>query len=312
MALDRTTVIRGPAIVTYDSQVFYTNDDIKVVTRVNTAPRSVDMFGPVAMMREQIITEVTFTPAGKWGYYAKLWPAAVLTPVPGTSLVGATDKNLTIQTLAGQLETWNAAFISKLPEATFSATKKIWGAVTFTCIGKNNTAWSDAAKRSAVASQAFADTSFAIADEVVQEYTVAWGVASPWATILTADGVKITPSLKSSERKSDGEGVYDVLLDSVEWVAKLTPVGVSESQLMTLLKHQGSGVTRGSLISDNAQNLVISGTGVYVKMTVAVPRISNLSHSTGTDRIGEIEFVAHPAIATGARSADMVVATAAP
>ncbi len=312
MAFDRTTLIHGPAIITYDSQVMYTAGDIKVTPKLMTVDQKMSAFGRVGYRLDDIAVEITFTPIGKWAYYAKLLPHT--TPVPGTSLAGATDKNVTIQTIAGVLETWNTGFVSKMPSATFSATKPIWGAVTMTCIGKNNTAWTDAAKRSVIASNAFADTSFAIADEVRQAYTIAWGSSAPWTTINTVDGITIEGSMSPKAVQLDSEGTMDYRMgeEGVEWVAKCTPAGVTETQLNDLLKTQGTGVSRGALMSGNAQILNISGTGVYVRMYLAFPRIGNLSHNAGANRIGDLEFVAHPGVATGAQSALIYFGTAAP
>jgi hypothetical protein len=103
MAIDRATIIRGPAIVTYDSQVMYTEDDIilrPILSRfdINTAA-----YGKVDERLDDIVYEVTFTPVGVWSYYSKLFPHT--TPSIGSSIIGSTDKNLTINSIAGRLIT---------------------------------------------------------------------------------------------------------------------------------------------------------------------------------------------------------------
>lgn len=309
---DRTTPVSGPAIITFDSQVYFVNDKITVKPIMKLSDRRSDQHGLTGWRRDQIGVEITFTPYGKWGLYTKLWPSSILTPIRGTSMCGATDKDVTIQTIAGQLETWKGGFISKPPAATFSAEKSLWGSVTIKCYGANTTAWTDAAKRAVIASQAYANATFVIADELIQPYTLAWGAASPWDAIETKDGITVTPTLKTTPRKSDTFGEYDELMDDVEWRAKFTPVGQTEAQILTLLKLQGSGVVRGSLISDVALPLNISGTGVYVRLYLATPIDGALVHGGVEDRVGELEFVANPWFTSGVKQPFVYAGTAAP
>ncbi len=310
MSFDRSTTIRGPAIITFDSMTFYPAGNIKVSWKLVTAPQRANAYGRVGSRRDDLVIDVSFTPIGKWGYYTKLWPHT--TPIQGASLAGATDKSLVIQTHNGVQETFKGAFLSKMPSGTFSAVKPIWGECTFSFVGANNTAWSDAVKRLVIASQAFSDTSFAIADEVRQPYAIAYGAASPWSTMETLDGIVVTPSMQTKARKTDTDGTIDFGLGDVEWVAKCTPVGESEAQLLALIKTQGTGVTRGSLITDNALVLNIIGTGVYVRIYLAVPSQAEMDHDVETERLGAIQFDAQPWFTAGVQQPLVYLGTGAP
>ncbi len=311
MSISRTTIIRGPAIITYDSVVMYTEDDIILTPGLTTFDVPTSMFGKADVRLDDIVTEVTFKPVGNWGYRSVLYPHA--NPTIGSSLFGATDKDLTIQTLAGQLLTWKAAAITKMPDLTLSANKTMFGSATFVCIGANNTAWTDDAKRAVVAANDFSDVSFDPADILTQPYSLAWGAVSPWDAIETESGVVMTFELAAQPVTTDSEGTIDMTIEGVEVTAKLTPVGISEAQLLALLKIQGTGVTRGaSLLTLNSNDLVASGTGVHVTLYDSVPTEGPFRFGRTVLRTGEIAFKGIRDYSSGAGGALFRLDTAAP
>lgn len=310
-AIDRSTIIRGPAIVAYNSITMYVKDAIKVAMKTITFDKMTSSYGKVDEALSEIMYEITFTPAGKWTGLSTLWPHT--TPSIGSSIFGATDKNLTIQTHAGQLLTFKAAAVTKMPDILLSATKTLIGPVTFTAIGANNTAWTDTAKRTIVAANAFADTSFAPADLVTQAYTVAWGAASPFDSMNTEDGVVISPSMTTKAVLTDDQGTVDMTLENVEVSAKFTPVGISETNLQTFMKQQGATVLRGaSLGTINAAAFNVSGTGVYVRIYNASPKNGTIQFDKALNRIGEVELVGTAQFSVGVRQPLFYVGTASP
>ncbi|MFH0878553.1 MAG: hypothetical protein V2A34_02460 [Lentisphaerota bacterium] len=311
MSIDRTTIVKGPAIVTFDSEVMYVKDAITLNYKLDTFEIPVSTHGSVDQRISNVPVEISFTPVGKWDALSQLFPHT--TPAPGDSIFGATDKNLTIQTKAGVLITCKAAAVTKMPDIISSTTKTLLGQVTFTCIGVNNTAWTDAAKRLLVASNAWSDTSFSPADVLTQTYAIAWGSASPWSTIKTMDGVTISFGLKTSPIETDEDGLVDMCVDDVSVSAKLTPVGVSETQLVDLLKGQGTGAVRGaSLATINSNALNISGTGVYVRIYAAVPKETPMAFERAKNRAGSITFEGVRTVATGVLQPLFYVGAAAP
>lgn len=287
--IDRSTIIRGPALVTFNSVSFYSRDDIVATPKINTFKIDSSMHGQVDERLSDVLWEITFTPVGKWAGLATLFPYA--TPVVGSSVFGATDKNLVIQTLAGQQITYKAAAVTKMPDVVLSAAKTLIGSVTFTAIGANNTEWTDAAKRAVIASVAFSDTSFNPADIKTQAYSVAWGSTSPWNAIKTESGVTLSFNVSMDPVVTDSDGTVDMTLKDVEVTAKFTPVGVSEADLLALLKVQGSGIARGASLGGNKNDLVVTGTGVTVTVYDASPKDGPSKFGQTTLRAGEVSLV---------------------
>lgn len=304
--MDRTNIIQGPAIVTYNSQVFYTEGDITVTPQVNTFDVMASAFGKVDERLDQITYEIGFTPAGQWvaGHLPVLWPYQ--NPSLYSSIFGATDKDLTIQTLAGSLHTYKAAAVVSMPEIFLGATKTPIGAITFRAIGENDTEWSDEAKRAVIAATTFADTSFDPAQIKTAPYTAAWGSTSPWDDIETESGWTFSFDVSIEDRICDSQGMVDGIITSVGVMAKCVPVGVTEANILALLKLQGSGVARGASLAGNAANLVITGPSAgYPLVTVynCAPKECGFVFGQSSLRHGELGFVAIRKFTTGAATA---------
>jgi hypothetical protein len=77
------------------------------------------------------------------------------------------------------------------------------------------------------------------------------------------------------------------------------PEGITEAQLVTALKLQGTGNARGRSLNANSNSLVITGTGVSVTLTGAQMKGGGMQFGPITPRIGEVEFVATRTFSTG-------------
>jgi hypothetical protein len=306
MPISRTDIIRGPAIVTFDGVTMYTEGDITTEESIETFPIATSMFGPQTDERvDAIVQTVSFTPVGVYAYRTKLFPH--LTPVIGASIFA--DKDLVIKTLAGVTKTLHNAAVSQQPTLFFSATKQLYGPVTFTAIGADNVAWSGAAKRQTVASAAFSDVSFNPDHILTQPYAAAWGASSPWDVIESEDGFSIESSLSLQAVTTDTDGVVDMTLGDVNYTAKCIPVGITEAELLALLKLQGSGVARGKSLAANANDLVLTGTGVVATLTKCAPKTGPTRYGATTLRAGELGFSGVRKFVTGALQPMLVLGT---
>ena len=305
MTLLRSSIVIGPGIVTFDNQVFYSADNIVATPTLDTFKIPSSMFGDVDERLNNILWQLTFTPAGQWkaGHLPVLWPYT--NPTIGASVFGATDKNVVVQSLAGQQMTFKAGAIVGMPDIILSAGKTAIGQVSMECIGTDNTAWSDTAKRAALAAVAFTDTSFAPSDIKTAAFTAAWGAVSPWDDFQTKDGWVISFDVGLTDITTDTDGLVDKRIANVGVLAKCIPVGISETQLLTLLKMQGAGIARGVSLSGNANDLVIDGGALNPKVTVnqSSPKEGPFHWGQDVDRTGEIGFVATQEFVTGARQA---------
>jgi hypothetical protein len=295
----------GPGILTFDSQVFYSAGDIIATPTIDTFKIPTSMYGEVDERLNDVIWEITLTPAGQWsaGHIGVLWPYT--NPTIGGSVFGSSDKNVVINSLAGQQMTFKAGAVTGMPDIILSAGKTPIGQLTMQCIGADNTAWSDSAKRAAVAAVAFSDTSFDPDDIKTVPISAAWGAVSPWDDISTQDGWVISFDMAFTDIRTDTDGLVDRRIANVGVMAKCIPVGISETQLLSLLKIQDTGIARGVSLSGNANDLVLDGGSGNPKVTInqASPKEGPFNWGQESNRTGEIGFVATMEFATGARQA---------
>lgn len=311
--MNRASIIRGPAIITFGGQTFYTAEDIEVNPGITFGEVNTAMHGKVDSFIDDIVSEITFTPAGQWlaAHLAVLFPYT--NPVIGGSIFGSSDSDVVIKTLAGQQITYKAGAITKMPDIILSAVKPALGAVTISCIGKQDTDWDDEAKRAVVAAQAFADTSFDPSKILMAPYAAALtGASAPWDDIQTEEGWTLSFETALEPVKTDSLGTVDMTIGGVTAMAKCVPVGISESDLLAKLPLQGTGIRRGLRLSGLGADLTIQGPATgdpIVVLKNAVLTTGALRFGRTALRTGEIAFESAVTFTDGARNALFTVGT---
>lgn len=298
--MQREAIVRGPAIVTWNSLVFYSAGDIKLTLEQGTMDVPSSAYGVVAKRVKTRAAKVSFTPVGHW--LTGLWPYAAT--LIGASIYGAADKDLIIKPLDTSKSEWvvyNAA-ITKLPTINLSTTKTLVGDVEFTALGKENTLPSAADSLVKLQANSNTDTSFDPSLIKTQPYSAAWGAV--WTGIETVAGWEVSFNLSLKDVVSDTYGVIDKTLSGLEVVAKCEPLTVTEAQLITALgmdRAMGGGLNTGN-------DLVITGTGVSVTVKNAVVQGASPVFGSEANRLGMIEFTAARKFTTGVPDAMYVVA----
>lgn len=297
MPISRTSIIRGPAIVEFNSAKFYSKGDIELELGLETLEVSTSVHGKVDERVTQRVAKVRFTPAGEWESLGVLWPYASL--AIGSSIFGAVDLPLKILTKAGTKLEFRAAAVTAMPDIILSAQETMIGQVEFTCLGSDNMAWTTAESLVDVDAAVFDDATFASSSIKVQPYSAAWGVTAPWDAFTSMDGFRVAFGLSTNPIQVDSEGVVDHLLTDLSVSCRCRPIGVSESQLIAALNLQGASAARGRSLNSGASSLVISGTGVSVTLTGAAMRSAGMTFGALSPRVGEVEFVATRTYAAG-------------
>jgi|ERR1043165_488280 hypothetical protein len=297
MAIDVTTILKGPALVKYDGATFYSKGDISFSTAHNTMNIEVDRYGKVDERVTDDIITVSFTPAGEWESLGVVYP--YLTMPIGSYITGASDKPLVLHSFAGTKITLHNAAVTKMPNIRGSSKETLLGDVEFTSFVKNNVERTTAASRYTVASEALTDTSFDPANIIVQPYTLSWGDA-PWANLATKEGFSLDWSLGLTDVETDKDGIVTKQLSNLDVSVKAQVMGISEAQLLDKMLIQGAGAARGRSLNAGADNLVITGTGVYIIVYGAALKTSPQMFSRTNLRIGELEWIATRTFTAGA------------
>lgn len=306
MPLTRSSIVRGPAVVTFNGATLYSKGDISLELGVETFEVATALHGKVDERVVTRVARVRFTPDGQYESLGVVWPYGAMNL--GDSVFGATDLPLVIKTKDGKTLTFAAAAVTRMPSLNLGATKTILGDIEFTCLGADNTAWTAANSLVTTATAAFSDTTFDPASIVTQPYTGVWGVSAPWSSIATFDGWTVDFDLQMAPVTTDAEGIVDMTFQSLAVTAKCRPVGVTEANVIAALKLQDTGNARGRSLQTGSNDLVISNTGVTVTVKSAQLKAGPLLFGSGTPRVGELTWVATRKFTAGAASPLFTVA----
>ena len=311
-AFDASTLIGGPAIITFDSAVIYTEGDIEVTIKRETRERSVSAFGSLGKILLDVSVELKFRPA-QYKNLDKLFPH--LATARGTRVFGSTDKAIVVQSITeGNKYTYARGAVTGIAPLNMGVSKDgLIGDMTLTALKANATNLHGANSIVAVASQSFSDTSFDPTKLFDVPYSVAYG-SSPFDAMDTAEGVDVAFDLKLEPVVTDQGGLVDMRLDDIMVKATFEPRGISHANFLTLLAMQGSGVKRGTFLGPNSStDLVIAGdTAGQPKVTLYKAYIDEDSAArwgATSDYQGKVTFVASRRISTGAASAIAQVST---
>jgi hypothetical protein len=291
MAIKRSTIKTGPAIIGYRDGKIYFKDGITLTETTETFDIPADNFGPKTDQRvKDRKVVIGGTPAGEWRDLAMLFPWLNV-PV-GTRIHGDTDSALVIHAVDGTLYTYHNAALTRMPDLTFAATETLLGPVEFTARTRDDT---EPTADNAVVTRGtaeFTDTSFQIARVKTQPYALKWGEA-PWDNFKTAEGVKVPFGLSFQDITADGYGVLDQMVTGVDISATFKPMGVTQAQIDARLQLQGSAnAAQGASLSARSAPLIISGRDVYVALYGVAASSAAQEFGMTKLRNGEVSVVA--------------------
>lgn len=307
-SIARTSIISGPARISFGGQTFWSKGDVQV--RVINERFNIDTanFGKVDERFADRRIEVEFEPAGAFtaGVAGVLWPYASTTV--GSSIFTASDVPLTINGRDGRQIVVHAAAVTKMPSLRLGVTQTMIGNVTFTGLVKNNTDPSNAAAYYTESAVAYpGDSGFAVSDILTKDYTAAWGSA-PWASFVSEGGWTVDFDLQLAEQKVDGIGTVDMTFASLGVSAKCIPVGPTAANILAAV---APAAALGTSIA-TANNLNISATGVYVRLYKAALAESGLVFGSQAKRVAETTWISTRSITGGTADPLFFVGTSAP
>jgi len=297
MAINRTTILRGPGTVIYgsgdDAQTIF--DATGITAEVESATQDIpsSVSGTIDTIKTDQIGTVKFTPCGQLSddLLALLYPYG--NPTIGARVFADTDVPLTINSVAGtQVKFVNAA-LTQMPPLTLSPVKTAFGEATFTALLGLNKAPGDTDSFFSVTSATYAAGGPDPDGIVGVQYSAAFGSLN---ILDTLDGWTVTPELSLEPVTTDLLGTIDYTVGGVTVTATCTPLGLTEAQILTALP-----ITKGRGQSlAGANDLVIAGEGgLTVTLKNATMMRGPLQWGNTTLRAGEVAFVARRSFSSG-------------
>lgn len=309
--IDRTTILTGPALVTYGGQSFWSKGDVVVKPVFKRFSIETAHFSKADERFSDRKYEVTFEPSGAFtpALAAVLW--AVAGKTVGSSILAGTDSPLVVWGRDNSKLTIHNAGITKAPPLRMSVDKTLMGSMTITGIIAKNTDPTNAAAYYTLATATYpGDAGFSVAEIYTAPPVANWGASAPWVNFASESGWEIDFNMNIREDAADGIGTYDMILQSLEVTAKCNPVGPSVAQILTALKSdQAFGTSLAS-----ANDLVI-GSGIASRPIVTISKAamvnSEAKFGVASKRIGATEWAATRSITAGVAAPLFSVAASA-
>ena len=317
MSLDKTLLKRGPAIVSYGGNTFYTNSDILSRFGLAWNPVNTSMYGQVDKFISDRIYRVPLRLWGAWEHLAALFPSYAMSPQPGTSIFGTTATPLVILARNGDQITYANAQITKLANLYLGVDSDLFAAdVEFTCILGNSSGSTlfnpeDANAYYTTATGAtYADGAFAKANFKRVRFTGAWGAVAGFTSVIPQKGFQISWELDAQPLTCDGLGTVDFTIGQnvLQGACKCIPIQPTMAELEAQVAAQG--VPLGTLMSANVADLTLTGNGGSPVIVLKSAGIAEHGYAFGIEplRQGEITWTTTRGFTAGAPNAVASVA----
>lgn len=298
---DRTTIIRGPAKITYDTATFYSKGGVTLRMVNSTFDKETDAYGMVGKSKTDFQLVVEFEPVGEIEELAKLYPYG--STAIGASIYGSTDKALVI-TAADATYTINNAAITQLPSLRLTANNTAFGPIQFTGlldIGGDPANLSD---YYAVAAGASIGAAFDPSKLITAPYTATLGFGTPLAFMSEA-GFEIAFDLSLSPVVVDGIGTVSMALQNLGATITCIPTGIAENSFDTAF----NSLTAGEDLANLSLDISTATTGGLNVDFAAVNIIDLEKRFSPTDnRLGTLTMAARRTFSSGTPAALFTVA----
>ena len=312
MALDKSQLSRGPAIVNYAGNTFYTNADILSRFGPVWNPVNTSMYGQVDKVLADRIYKVQLRLWGAWEHLSVLFPSYAMAPQVGASIFGTTATPLVILARNGDQITYANAQITKLANLFLGIDSDLFAAdVEFTCIIGNSSGSTlhnpeDAhAYYTTATGQSYADGAFAKTNYKRVRFTGAWGAVTGFTAVIPQRGFQIAWELDARPLACDGLGTVDFTIGEnvLQGACTCIPIQPTMAQLEAQVAAQG--VPLGTLLSNNVADLVLTGNGGGPVITLKSAGITEHGYVFGIEplRQGEITWTTTRGFTAGAPDA---------
>lgn len=299
-SIDRTTIIRGPAKITYDSATFYSKGGITLTFTNSTFDKETDGFGIVNRAKTDLQIVVEFEPVGEIEELAKLFPYA--STAIGASIYSTTDKPLVI-IAQGNTYTINNARITSLPSIRCTANNTAFGSIQFTGLVDNNGNPNTLADYYDVTTAGtFQDTAFDPTKLITAPYTATLGGST---TFYSEAGFEIAFDLSLTPVTVDGIGTVDMTLANLGATITCIPINAAYNAFDTYFGSLDAGEDLASATLD-----ISTTTTGGLNVDFAGVQITDFQRrfSPNDNRNGTLTMVAKRTFTSGAPNALFTVA----
>jgi hypothetical protein len=298
-SFSRTTIVRGPCKIAFDSATFYSKGGVSLTMTNATFDKETDAYGVVSKSKTDFQIVVEFEPVGEIEDLAKLFPYG--NTAMGASIYGGTDKALTI-TAADATYTITNAAITQMPSIRCSANNTAFGTVQFTGLLEINGDPGLIESYYAVDVGGSIGTAFDPLKIITAPYRATLGAIGPF---FSEGGFEISFDLSLNPVAVDGIGTVDMSLQNLGATITCIPTGIAEDSFDTFFDTLDAGADLASSALD-ISTVTVGGLNFDC---AAVQLIDLQKRFSPTDnRLGQLTLAAKRTFNTGAPVALFTVA----
>jgi len=295
----RTTIVRGPCKIGFDSATFYSKGGVTLTMTNATFDKETDAYGVVSKSKTDFQIVVEFEPVGEIEDLAKLFPYG--NTAMGASIYGGTDKPLVI-TAADATYTITNAAVTQMPSIRCSANNTAFGTVQFTGLLADDSDPADLANYYIQDSGGSIGTAFDPTKIITAPYRATLGAIGPF---FSEGGFEVSFDLSLNPVAVDGIGTVDMSLQNLGATITCIPTGIAEDSFDTFF----DTLDAGKDLASSALDISTATVGGLNFDCAAVQLIDLQKRFSPTDnRLGQLTLAAKRIFNTGAPVALFTVA----
>lgn len=300
---NRTTIVRGPCKIAFDSATFYSKGGVSLTMTNATFDKETDAYGVVSKSKTDFQIVVEFEPVGEIEDLAKLFPYG--NTAMGASIYGGTDKPLVI-TAADATYTINNAAVTQMPSIRCSANNTAFGSVQFTGLLEISGDPSVLADYYAVGAPGSIGTAFDPAKIITAPYTATLGGSI--GPFFSEGGFEIAFELGLNPISVDGIGTVDMSMQNLGATITCIPTGLAENAFDSLF----GSLDAGEDLASSTLDISTATVGGLNFDCAAVQLIDLQKRFSPTDnRLGQLTLAAKRTFSSGAPQPLFTVAAVA-
>lgn len=297
---DRTTIVRGPCKMTYDSQTFYSKGGVSITLTNSTFDKETDAYGVVGRSKTDLQVIVEFEPVGEIEALTVLFPYGSTTI--GTSIFTSSDKPLVIAA-ADATYTIKCAAVTQMPTIRCTANNTAFGTVQFTGILDKTTGDpSNLASYYAVSAGASIGATFDPSKLITAPYTATLAAL----TFYSEAGFEIAFEQSNTPIVVDGIGTVDMALANLGFTVTCIPTGVAENSFDAYFGSLDAGEELASAALD-----ISTATSGGLNFDALAVQVIDLQKrfSPSENRLGTLTMQGKRTFSTGAPQALFTIAS---
>lgn len=306
MSVDRTLHRRSPGAVTFGGVTLHARSDINGRHDPVWDDVTSSLHGIVDKVKKDLVIKNTFRLWGAWENLTVLFPSALMTPVPGTSLMS--DAAMVVKGRNTDVITYHNTAITKVSDLYLGIDNDIFAAdIEFTSIVKSGVNPEDAAAYYTLSTAAFADTTFAKTNYKRQRYSCVWGAVGGFTALEFHKGINLAWDCDVQPEYSANYGTTDLYVGEGGVRAAIRGIPLQPTMAQIEAASRGALLPMGTLLSSNAADFTITGSGVsIVGKNMGLVGHGYMWGATPL-RNGEIVFGTTTGFTTGTRAATATV-----